>query len=319
MFVICTCGAVPKVLFTVRFVSVDPVKSTVWAAVPFSVTVPVELIVPAVLAIFPPTLKPLAPIERVPAVSVKLPLAAIAPLAVTCGDVPEVLFTVRFVSVDPVKSTVCAAVPFSVTVPVELIAPAVLAIFPPTLKPLAPIERVPAVSVKLPLAAIAPLAVTCGDVPEVLFTVRFVSVDPVKSTVCAAVPFSVTVPVELIAPAVLAIFPPTLKPLAPIERVPAVSVKLPLAAIAPLAVTCGDVPEVLFTVRFVSVDPVKSTVCAAVPFSVTVPVELIAPAVLAIFPPTLKPLAPIERVPAVSVKLPLAAIAPLAVTCGDVP
>ena len=76
------------------------------------------------------------------------------------------------------------------------------------------------------------MASTAGVAPELLFTTSARSVEPPRFTLCAALPFNVSVPapVKLSAPEVRTMFPATDKPLIPSASVPLVSVRSLLTA-----------------------------------------------------------------------------------------
>ena len=197
----------------------------------------------------PATVKAFAPMARVPAVKAKLPPRLMGAEALTWGAVAKELFTVRLVKVEEVKSTVWATEPLRVTMPVEVISPEVREMLPATVKPFAPMPRVPSVRVRLPPRVMGAEALTCGRGGEGVVHGEVASVEEVKSTVCAALPLRVTMPVEVISPAVRVMLPATVKAFAPMASVPAVKARAPPRVMGPEELTCGAVANELFTVR----------------------------------------------------------------------
>ena len=116
-----------------------------------------------------------------------------------------------------------------VTVPalaVKLVATLIVSV-PPRVKVPASV-LVKAVTEREPVLVTAP----------VLATARVASVEPVKLTAWALVPSRVTVPVEVMAPEVLLMLPPTVRGLAPMASTVAPRDRLPMSVpMAPLAAT----------------------------------------------------------------------------------
>ncbi len=69
-------------LSTVRLVSVEAVKSTLWAALfPLRVTIPADVMIPVVREMLPPTVRLLAAMARVPEASARVPVTVTGPPA----------------------------------------------------------------------------------------------------------------------------------------------------------------------------------------------------------------------------------------------
>ena len=151
------------------------------------------------------------------------------------------------------------------------------------------ILMMPALCVNMPptVSVAGPFRVTAGFNPELLFTVRFVTVELVKSTVCSTVPFSVIVPVEVILPPAWVMFPATNNPNPPIERVPEVKATVPNAfplPTAPPAITDPAAPVA-------TVNPCAPTAVASI---VELSVTLAPPVVKVVAPPRVTgPVSPI--------------------------
>jgi hypothetical protein len=156
------------VLFSVRFARVAPEKSTAWVlALPFSVTVPEDVRVPAVYETFPATERDELPNTSEPAVRVNAPPTAIELWAVTVDEVlrvspPETVTASASVTVpDPENErlgkvlvavrTVTPVVELRLRTPVPLTAVAPVSVtLPPTLAVKLERARVPAETTRLP-------------------------------------------------------------------------------------------------------------------------------------------------------------------------